>query len=165
MRRAIWCGIALLATGVFAAIPPLHESERASMATDIVEGDVLLVEWKLVNSDNPTGKHNFMDWHITAKVRVRKVLKSSGSDAMQNEILVKYWKQARRPSGWTGDQGQNKHLYQGVTAKLFMQVDSEDPKMFQLLRPNGWEDVQDDGLLLSLEDSGDMADPYDTYPE
>jgi hypothetical protein len=163
MKKMLF-GLAIyLSVSAFAAIPPLSNAERESMASDIVVGDVISVEQKLVDSGSSVGRHEHKNWEVTALVEVESILKSTAIREAGETIKVHYWKVARRPRGWSGGQGQNNHLNPNTKVKLYLRKSSETG-VFDLLMPNGWE-YADRNPLLSLEDSGEMLDLYDTYLE
>ncbi len=163
MKKSIFGLLACLSVCAFGAIPPLSDADRESIASDIVVGEVLSVEQKVVDMGSAPGRNEHKNWLVTALIEVRSILKSTEIREAGEMIKVHYWKVARRPQGWTGGQGQNAHLNPNSTVKLFLRSSSESGE-FDLLMPNGWE-YADSNLLLSLEDSDDMPDAYDTYLE
>jgi hypothetical protein len=129
------------------AVPPLSTQQLNNMSAYIVVGTVTRIEKSEVQVKFGTNNHYKVLIKVERLESKRSDLPVSKGQFSQvttsprpgSTIEVHYWKVGKRQGGWSGSQGQNVHLKEGMTAKLFMRKNEKGE--FHLLQPNGWQPI------------------------
>ncbi len=104
--------LALLASDVLAAIPPLSDADLQQNADTIVKGAVTRIRTRQI-SDEP----GFTDTDYYIDLQTTEVIK--GNVQVGQKITVKGWQPKDRPDGWVGPQGQNEIPAAGDKVEVF----------------------------------------------
>jgi hypothetical protein len=127
------------------AIPPISSQSLNELSDYIVIGKVTRIESSRGHVRSSTNQH----YKVLVKVEQVESKKSNlVTDKGQfsrlknfpspgSTIEVYYRIVSNRSTGWFGLQGQNSHLKEGISAKLFIRKDPQGT--LRLLEPNGWK--------------------------
>lgn len=108
-----------------AALPPLSNSEREELASEIVSGHVLSVELKTTV---------YLSYGKNAIYEVRL------QDCNGNHHSFTYWKSIERPKRWAGPSGQYGEIVPGDYIRAYLTRDPENGAL-KLLTPNGFDRI------------------------
>jgi hypothetical protein len=113
---------ATLSQVTLAAVPPLSQSVREQIASEIVTGTVLTINEETVDLKYGTNKV------YTVQMQ---------SDAGEY-ITFTFWKATQRPTRWAGPSGQYGEMNVGDTIRAYLSHDAETGT-YKLLTPNGFD--------------------------
>jgi hypothetical protein len=153
-RKLLWLGLSIVTAMplmIFeranTAVPPLSPKTLNILSNYIVIGKVTQIQRSEVKMKFGTNYH-YKVWVNINQIesKERDVVPSNGqstkftkSPQSGSTIEVHYWTVGKRQGGWSGSQGENAHLKEGMTAKLFIRKDEQGK--LHLLQPNGWEPI------------------------
>lgn len=129
-KNILFSSVLLLSFTLQAALPPLSQEARESMATDIVTGTIVSSD-AVVRGE----RRSFSNTHYTVKLLVTDVTK--GDVEVGSTIDFSYKRAQDRPAGFCGPIGQNRIVTVGSTITAYLS--SHDG--LSLLEPNGFDEV------------------------
>lgn len=112
-----------------AAVPPLSDEMRSSIASDVVVATVSGISSEIVNVSQGANEI------FQVMLKVNSVEK--GRLHQGNMIIVYFWKMHSRPDGWCGRTGQYGVMELGAQIRAFMTTN--DRGEYQLVEPNGFD--------------------------
>lgn len=126
------CFFWLLSLAVFAALPPLSESERSAYASVIVSGQVVSITKTLMEESD--------DWSdFLYKVRLKIFTIYKGKSHQCKYINFFYNRKSKRPAFWVGPIGQNYEIRPNSIIKIYLEKHPDG--QYVLLKPNGFDEL------------------------
>lgn len=125
--------VALFSQTSLALLPPLSQSERESLASDIATGYVVSVKKR-------TERVSYGTNDVYTVTMIVNSVEKGNSLISGHTVSFNYWKANNRPARWTGDAGEYGSVKHYEIIKAYLVYDERSAN-FSLIKPNGFDHV------------------------